>query len=110
MPRSKVSKIRMFRDSSFLNKNRIKNNYLKRFHVAKKNICESNSVSGAHLEFLLWCYDLEFFTIDYAAKEYEMDRRNMAERYIYILIAYIRDMHPVWLFVSSKLPNHLIEF
>ena len=86
MPRSKVSKIRMFRDSSFLNKNRIKNNYLKKFHVAKKNICESNSVSGAHLEFLLWCYDLEFFTIDYAAKEYEMDRRNMAERYIYVLM------------------------
>ena len=35
---------------------------------------------------MLWCYDLEFFTIKYAAKDYEYSEKKLAERLVYPLV------------------------
>ena len=85
MPKSKVSKKRMFRDFSKLKEKYINNNYLKNLHSVRKDFCEHHDIDWKHLEFLLWAYDLEFFTIDHAAEQYQYNRSNMANRIIYPL-------------------------
>ena len=85
MPKSKVSKKKMFREFSFLKDKYINNNYLKNYHAAAVKILESSGVSKSHLEFMLWAYDLEFWTIDYASEEYSYNRSNMANRIVYPL-------------------------
>jgi hypothetical protein len=86
MPKSKVSRKRMFRDFSFLKTRYVSNNGLKNLHRVRGEFCESNEISFSHLEFLLWTYDLEFFTISYASEEYGMNSVNLANRTIYPLM------------------------
>tara|TARA_R100001440_G_scaffold71944_1_gene95312 strand:+ start:9195 stop:9611 length:417 start_codon:yes stop_codon:yes gene_type:complete len=85
MPKSRVSKTKMFRDFSRMKGKYLNNNYLKNLHSARKKFCQDSGVGWKHLEFMIWAYDLEFFTIDYAAEEYEYNRTNMANRIIYPL-------------------------
>lgn len=35
---------------------------------------------------MLWAYDLEFWTLDYAAKEYEVSKKKLGERTVYPLL------------------------
>ena len=35
---------------------------------------------------MLWAYDLEFFTLDYASKEYGMNKHHIADRIVYPLV------------------------
>ena len=35
---------------------------------------------------MLWAYDLEFWTLDYAAKDYEYSQKKLAERVVYQLV------------------------
>ena len=86
MPRSRVSKKRMFRDFSFLREGYVANNHLKNLHSVRLSFCDSNDISWSHLEFLIWTYDLEFFTISYASQEYGMNHDNLANRVIYPLV------------------------
>jgi len=85
MPKSKVSKKKLFREASFLKDRYINNNYLKNYHSVTNKITQSSGVSKSHLEFMLWAYDLEFWTIDYASREYGYNRSNMANRIVYPL-------------------------
>ena len=36
--------------------------------------------------FMLWAYDLEFWTLDYAAKEYGVSKKKLSERTVYPLV------------------------
>ena len=83
MRKSLRTKKRMFRDFAVLKDKYVNNNYLKNLHSIRKEFCKSNGVSWSHLEFLIWAYDLEFWTIDYAAEEYGFNRGNLANRTIY---------------------------
>ena len=38
------------------------------------------------IEFLLWAYDLQFFTLDYASKGFESSKSNIGKRYVYPLV------------------------
>lgn len=110
MPRSKVSSKRMFRDFSFLKPRYISNNGLKNLHRVRSSFCESNDISFSHLEFLLWTYDLEFFTISYASEEYGMNHDNLANRVIYPLVK--KDLlykHFDKLTPSSEMDDHLFR-
>jgi hypothetical protein len=66
MPKSKVKKKRLFREVSYLKDNYINKNYLKELRSTRIMFCEDNDISFSHLEFLLWAYDKEFWTINYA--------------------------------------------
>lgn len=83
MPKSKVNKKKMFRDFSLLKDRYVNKNFLKNLHLIRTEFCEKNGISWSHLEFLLWAYDLEFWTISYAAKEYGYNPGNLANRIIY---------------------------
>ena len=85
MPKSKVPKKRMFRDFSPQDKKYIKRNNLKRLKQMRQKVRSQWEISFSDLEFLLWAYDLQFFTIDYAAMDLEMNKTNLSNRIIYPL-------------------------
>ena len=85
MPKSKVPKKRMFRDFSRQDKKYIKRNNLKRLKQMRQKVRSQWDISFSDLEFLLWGYDLQFFTIDYAAQDLEMNKTNLSNRVIYPL-------------------------
>ena len=87
MPKSKVSKAKMFRDSSRLKAKYVNHNYLKNLHSVRKEFCTRHNIDWKHLEFLFWAYDLEFFTIQYASDEYGYNKGNMGNRIIFPLQA-----------------------
>lgn len=83
MPKSKVPKKRMFRDFSRQDKKYVKRNNLKRLKQMRQKVTSQWEVSFSDLEFLLWGYDLQFFTIDYASQDLEMNKTNLSNRIIY---------------------------
>jgi hypothetical protein len=85
MPRSKVPKKRMFRDFAKQDTKYIKRNNLKRLKQIRHKVQKEWDVSFADLEFLLWGYDLQFFTIDYASKDLDYNKTNLSNRIIYPL-------------------------
>ena len=86
MPRSKVPKKRLFREFSPQDKKYILRNYLKNIKTVKRKINKEYDISFSMVEFLLWGYDLQFFTIKYAAKGLGMNEHNTANRFIYPLV------------------------
>ena len=44
-------------------------NPMKMLHVARHRTMQKFEITQRDLEFLLWCYDIEFFTINYAAEQ-----------------------------------------
>jgi len=87
MPRSTVRKTRLFRDFSKLPEKYVKHNHLKNLRSATNEFLDSNvDLTKSYLHLLLFLYDLEFFTIDYVASEYGMNKKNLADRMIYPLV------------------------
>ena len=86
MPKSLVAKKKMFRDFSPLNQRYVKRNYLKNIRVATQNFCSENDIFERELTFMLWAYDLEFFTLRYASEDYEYSEKKLAERIVYPLV------------------------
>ena len=83
MPKSKVPKKRMLRDFSRQDKKYIKRNNLKRLKQMRQKVTSQWDISFSDLEFLVWGYDLQFFTIDYAAQDLEMNKTNLSNRIVY---------------------------
>lgn len=86
MPKSRVPKKRLFRDFALQDKKYILRNYLKRLKEVKRNINKNTDLSFSQVEFLLWGYDLQFFTIDYASKDIGMNKNNTQNRFIYPMV------------------------
>ena len=86
MPRSKIPKKRMFRDFALQDSKYIKRNYLKKLKNVKRLMGQVSNLRFSHIEFLLWAYDLQFFTIDYASEELDMNKNNLGNRVIYPLV------------------------
>ena len=88
MPKSTVKKTRMFRDFSKMPSRFVKHNYLKNLRNATNEFLEVNpELTKSYLHLLLFVYDLEFFTISWAAENYQMSRGNLADRIIYPLMS-----------------------
>ena len=85
MPKSKVRKSRKFREFSKLDDRYLRRNYLKYYRTARLDFCDNHEISGSHLDFLVWAYDLEFFTMDHASSDYEISKRKIGDRIIYPL-------------------------
>jgi hypothetical protein len=111
MPRSTVKKSRLFREVSKLPERYVKHNYLKNLRSATNDFLESNpDLTKSYLHLLLFLYDLEFFTIDYVASEYGMNRKNLADRMIYpLVIAGYLYKHFDKLTPSQTLEDHLFR-
>jgi hypothetical protein len=87
MPRSTVRKTRLFRDVSMLPEKYVKHNYLKNIRGATDMFLDGSDLTKSYLYFILFIYDLEFFTISWVASEYGMNKKNLADRMIYPLVS-----------------------
>jgi hypothetical protein len=87
MPRSRVPKKKLFREFSLQDKKYIRRNYLKNLKRIKHSVNKNHNISFSKVEFLLWGYDLQFFTIKHAAKDLGMNKNNTANRFIYPLVS-----------------------
>jgi hypothetical protein len=111
MPRSTVKKSRLFREFSQLPDKYVKENHLKNLRNATNDFLDRNpSLTKSYLHFMLFIYDLEFFTIRWAAEEYGMFEKNMSDRIIYPLMkeGYIYK-HFDKLTPSQTLDDHLFR-
>lgn len=86
MPKSVVSKKKLFREFSRLNQRYVKNNYLKGLRVTIRSFCKRRDIFERELMFLLWAYDMEFWTLRYAAEEFDYSEKKLAERIVYQLV------------------------
>ena len=111
MPKSTVKRSRLFRDFSKLPDKYVKHNYLKNLRTATNEFLESApDLTKSYLHLMLFLYDLEFFTIDYVASEYGMNRKNLADRMIYpLVIAGYLYKHFDKLTPSQTLEDHLFR-
>tara|TARA_S200002703_G_scaffold81875_1_gene70622 strand:+ start:826 stop:1248 length:423 start_codon:yes stop_codon:yes gene_type:complete len=111
MPKSTVKRSRLFRDFSKLPDKYVKHNYLKNLRAATNEFLESApDLTKSYLHLMLFLYDLEFFTIDYVASEYGMNRKNLADRMIYpLVIAGYLYKHFDKLTPSQTLEDHLFR-
>ena len=60
--------------------------YLKNLKKVKHLVNKEYDISFSMIEFLLWGYDLQFFTIKYAAEDLSMNKNNTQNRFIYPLV------------------------
>ena len=86
MPKSEVSKKKLFRDFSKLTERYVKRNYLKNLRSVLLKNQESYDLFEKEIMFMLWAYDMEFWTLDYASEEYGMNKRKLGERIVYPLV------------------------
>jgi len=86
MPRSRVAKRKLFREFSLIHERYVNFNYLKRLRQRRIECCEANDISQKFLEFMLWAYDLEFFTLSFASEDYGVSKRHIGERWVYPLM------------------------
>jgi len=83
---STSSKKKMFREFSVLDQRYTKKNYLKNLRNSFSEFCKKKDVFPKEMNFMLWAYDLEFFTIKYAASNYRMDKKRIGDHVIYPLM------------------------
>jgi len=86
MPKSRVPRKKLFRESSRLNQRYVKRNYLKNLRKVLLSTQETYDVFSKEIMFMLWAYDLEFWTLDYASKEYGVSKKKLSERTVYPLM------------------------
>jgi|TARA_R100000149_G_scaffold55194_1_gene24390 hypothetical protein len=86
MPKSKVAKKKLFREFSVLNQRYVKNNFLKDLRINILDFCEKNDIFEKELMFMLWAYDLEFWTLKYAAEKYQYSEKKIGKRIVYELV------------------------
>ena len=88
MPKSTVKRTRMFREMSKLPSRFVKHNHLKNLRSATNEFLDGHQdLTKSYLQLLLFVYDLEFFTIAWLAENYGMNRKNLADRMVYPLVA-----------------------
>ena len=86
MPKSKVPKKKLFRDSSRLNQRYVKRNHLKNLRKVLLSTQDSYDLFSKEIMFMLWAYDMEFWTLDYASSEYGMSKKKLGERVVFPLV------------------------
>ena len=86
MPKSEVSKKKLFRESSRLNQRYVNKNYLKHLRRELVREKEKGILFQTEIYFLLWAYDLEFWTLKYAAEDFGYSPKKIGERLIYPLV------------------------
>tara|TARA_R100000426_G_scaffold87083_1_gene70268 strand:- start:2244 stop:2705 length:462 start_codon:yes stop_codon:yes gene_type:complete len=86
MPKSTVSRKKKFREFSKIEKKYVQDNPLKNLHYLYTDVKQNYDLGKAELEFILFIYDLEFWTIQHVSNAMNKSPRKMADRIIYPLL------------------------
>ena len=86
MPKGRVAKSKLFRDFSYIKEKWIKDNYLKNWTIVMNDMLSRYELSDKELRFMIFVYDLEFFTLDWISVKYQYEKRNVGRRLVYPLM------------------------
>ena len=82
---AKRSKKSMFRDFKMRSGDKLGSSYLKYHRLVVRDIVNSQGVTEAQLNFMLFVYDYEFFTLDHVSEAYFYKKVKLARRLVYPL-------------------------
>lgn len=82
---AKRSKKSMFRDFKYKDPEKMGKAYLKYLKLATRDIVGNYDIKESELNFLVFMYDYEFFTIDHASEAYFYNKLKLAQRLIFPL-------------------------
>ncbi len=80
------SKKKMFRDFAKLPRNRYKYDHLKYVYNTIRYYKEKHDLTHSQVLAMVFCYDLEFFTIDYLTKGMDLNRQFCSRMIVYPLV------------------------
>jgi hypothetical protein len=86
MPKSHVAPTKQFREFSKQPKRYIKQNHLKNISKVYRGFKEQYDISRPEIEFMLFIYDLEFFTIDWVCDQYGQSKKQLPGKILYPLL------------------------
>ncbi len=75
----------MFRDFKYKDPEKMGKAYLKYLKLATRDIVGNYDIKESELNFLVFMYDYEFFTIDHASEAYFYNKLKLAQRLIFPL-------------------------
>lgn len=75
----------MFRDFKYKDSEKIGRGYLKYLRLATRDIVGNYDVKESELNFLVFIYDYEFFTLDHISEAYFYSKSKLAQRLMYPL-------------------------
>ena len=75
----------MFRDFKMKDQDKIGRSYNKYFRLVMRDMVGNYDISEREMNFLLYVYDYEFFTIDHISESYFYSNHKMGMRIIYPL-------------------------
>ena len=75
----------MFRDFKYKDSEKIGRAYLKYLRLATRDITGNYDVKESELNFLVFIYDYEFWTLDHISEAYFYNKLKLAQRLVYPL-------------------------
>ena len=105
-----VSNKKIFREHSRLKQRYVNKNDLKDLRARLLSFEQKYDLYQKEMFFILWAYDLEFWTLRYASQEYGYDEKKLGDRIVYPLQkeGYIRKQFDK-LTPSQKREDHLFR-
>lgn len=106
----KKSRKKIFRDFSYRKQRYVINNELKRLRSTVIDFEDKYDLFGKEIMFILWANDLEFWTLDFASKDFDYSKKKLSARIVYPLMKqgyiykYFDKMTP-----SQTLEDHLFR-
>lgn len=85
MPKSRVSRKKLFREFSKIDPKFIQRNDLKYITFMYRDAKDNHELNPAEVDILLFAYDLEFWTIDYLAEGMMRSKQQLVKKYLYRL-------------------------
>ena len=82
---AKHSKKGMFRDFKMKNPDTISRSYLKYIRLVQRDIVGNSDVTESQMNFMIFSYDYEFFTLDRISTDYFTSKAQTAKKIIYPL-------------------------
>ena len=80
------SRKKLFRDFAYRKQRYVINNELKRLRSTLMHFEDRHDLFEKEIMFMLWANDLEFWTLAFAAKDFEYSKKKLAERIVYPLM------------------------
>ena len=83
---AKRSRKSMFRDFKMRDANKLGSSYGKYHRLVIRDLIESAELKEREINFLIFIYDYEFFTLDHMSEAYFYNKLKLAQRLVYPLV------------------------
>lgn len=97
---------KMFREFVYKDREYQERNKLKHYKEIRKKVAQKHGIKQSELEFLIWAYDLKFFTIRHAAKELNMTERSIGNN----IIMYLARKKYTYKYIDKLTPSRYEEY